>query len=130
MAFFHLGRARGLLEGVDRTGGRKWAALFHMASVACDCTGRCYGGHCPMSALCRDSRGTAHHEKARQNAKRRSRPTLVNETVPPRRAFNRDVRPREYLTQKEVERLIAAAKKRGRRYNLRDATMILVAFRH
>ena len=40
------------------------------------------------------------------------------------------VRPREYLTPKEVERLIAAAKKRTRRYTLRDATMILVAFRH
>ena len=40
------------------------------------------------------------------------------------------MRPREYLTPKEVERLITAAKKRGRRYGLRDATMILVAFRH
>jgi type 1 fimbriae regulatory protein FimB/type 1 fimbriae regulatory protein FimE len=46
------------------------------------------------------------------------------------RARNRDVRPREYLMPKEVERLIAAAKKAGRRYGLRDATMILVAFRH
>ena len=44
--------------------------------------------------------------------------------------LNADARPREYLTPKEVERLIAAAKKRGRRYGLRDATMILVAFRH
>jgi type 1 fimbriae regulatory protein FimB/type 1 fimbriae regulatory protein FimE len=40
------------------------------------------------------------------------------------------VRPREYLTPKEVDRLIDAAKKRTRRYGLRDATMILVAFRH
>jgi type 1 fimbriae regulatory protein FimB/type 1 fimbriae regulatory protein FimE len=40
------------------------------------------------------------------------------------------LRPREYLTAKEVERLIAAAKSRRRRYGLRDATMILVAFRH
>ena len=31
---------------------------------------------------------------------------------------------------KEVERLIVATKKRTRRYSLRDATMILVAFRH
>jgi type 1 fimbriae regulatory protein FimE len=29
-----------------------------------------------------------------------------------------------------LEHLIAVAKKRGRRYGLRDATMILVAFRH
>ena len=40
------------------------------------------------------------------------------------------MRPREYLTPKEIERLTAAAKKKGRRYTLRDATMILVAFRH
>jgi integrase len=60
----------------------------------------------------------------------RSRPTLLNGTVPPHRRLNRDVRPREYLTPKEVERLIAAAKRSGRRYRLRDATMILVAFRH
>jgi type 1 fimbriae regulatory protein FimB/type 1 fimbriae regulatory protein FimE len=59
-----------------------------------------------------------------------SRPTLVNGTVPQRRRRNRDVRPREYLTPKEVERLKAAAKKRERRYGLRDAAMILVAFRH
>src|SRR6202165_5073600 len=61
---------------------------------------------------------------------RKTRPTLLNGTVPPKRGRNRDVRPREYLTPKEVERLIAAAKKQGRRYGLRDATMILVAFRH
>jgi type 1 fimbriae regulatory protein FimE len=61
---------------------------------------------------------------------RKSRPTHLNGTVSPKRARNKDVRPREYLTPKEVERLIAAAKKRGRRYGLRDATMILVAFRH
>src|SRR3990172_9895687 len=65
-----------------------------------------------------------------KKAKRKTRPALLNGTVPPPRARNRDVRPREYLTPKEVERLIIAAKKRGRRYGLRDATMILVAFRH
>ena len=45
---------------------------------------------------------------------------------PPPRRYNRDVRPREYLTPKEVERLMAAAKRRRRRYGPRDATMILV----
>ena len=65
-----------------------------------------------------------------KTTKRRTRPTLQNGTVPPARQCNSDVRPREYLTSKEVERLITAAKRRGRRYNLRDATMILVAFRH
>ncbi len=61
---------------------------------------------------------------------RKTRPTSVNGTVPPPRRRNRDVRDRDYLTPKEVERLIAAAKRRGRRYGARDATMILVAFRH
>jgi type 1 fimbriae regulatory protein FimB/type 1 fimbriae regulatory protein FimE len=65
-----------------------------------------------------------------KSRRRRGRPTLQNGTVPPPMRFNRDVRSREYLTPKEVERLIAAAKKGGRRYGLRDATMILVAYRH
>ncbi len=65
-----------------------------------------------------------------KSGRRTRRPTLLNGTVPPSRRRNRDVRPREYLTPKEVERLIVAAKKSGRRYGLRDAAMILVAFRH
>lgn len=56
-------------------------------------------------------------------------PTIVNRTVPPRRRKNADLRPREYLTEKEVERLMDAAR-RYSRYGHRDATMILVAFRH
>ena len=59
----------------------------------------------------------------------RKRPTIVLGTVPPRRAFNADVRPREYLTPKEVDRLMEGARKRGR-YGLRDATMVLVTYRH
>ena len=47
---------------------------------------------------------------------------------PPKRRRNRELRSREYLTGTEVERLITAA---GRNhYAHRDATMILVAFRH
>jgi len=61
---------------------------------------------------------------------RKTRPTSVFGTVPPRWTPYKERRDREYLTPKEVERLIAAAKARGRRYGLRDATMILVAFRH
>jgi type 1 fimbriae regulatory protein FimB/type 1 fimbriae regulatory protein FimE len=38
------------------------------------------------------------------------------------------VRTREYLTEAEVDRLIKAAK--GNRWGHRDATMILMAFRH
>src|SRR5258708_36517674 len=41
---------------------------------------------------------------------------------------NKHYRVREYLTPKEVEALIKAA--RGNRYGLRDSTMILMAYRH
>jgi type 1 fimbriae regulatory protein FimB/type 1 fimbriae regulatory protein FimE len=55
---------------------------------------------------------------------------VVGEPVPtPRRSKNEDLRPREYLTSAEVDRLIAAAKKRGR-YGQRDATAILICYRH
>jgi type 1 fimbriae regulatory protein FimB/type 1 fimbriae regulatory protein FimE len=46
-------------------------------------------------------------------------PTIVNASVGRRR----------YLTQREVEKLIEAARKHGR-YGHRDATMILLAYRH
>src|SRR6516164_6631158 len=56
------------------------------------------------------------------------RPRTVNGTVPPRRRKNIEVRTREYLTESEIDRLIKAA--RANRYGLRDATIILMAFRH
>ena len=46
----------------------------------------------------------------------------------PVRKPNAELRTREYLTAAEVEKLIEVA--RGNRWGLRDATMILVAFRH
>lgn len=55
-------------------------------------------------------------------------PATVNRTVMPRRAPNADLRTREHLTEAEVERLMEAAK--GNRNGNRDATMILVAYRH
>jgi integrase len=55
-------------------------------------------------------------------------PTEVNRTVLPKRGKNTDLRTREHLTPDEVEALIEAA--RGNRYGHRDATMILLAFRH
>ena len=55
-------------------------------------------------------------------------PTPVNGTVPPKRACNAEVRPREYLTPKEVERLIKAARARGR-YGARDGLAVLMAYR-
>src|SRR5262245_28073536 len=54
-------------------------------------------------------------------------PTTVKRTVGPVRLPNHQYRTREYLTEKEVERLMKAA---GRMYGHRDATMILLAFRH
>jgi integrase len=43
--------------------------------------------------------------------------------------LNAKRRPREYLTVKEVELLLTSARDRGR-YCHRDATMILIAYRH
>ena len=58
-------------------------------------------------------------------------PGTVNGKVPPRRLPNADRRPREYLTPEEVDRLMTAARKRvGARNPHRDATMILLAYRH
>ena len=56
-------------------------------------------------------------------------PALVNGTVPPKRACYADVRPREYLMPKEVERLIKASRARGR-YGAGDALAILMTYRH
>ena len=56
-------------------------------------------------------------------------PNIENGKVPPPRRSNKDVRPREYLTSDEVERLTVAAKGLGR-HGHRDATLILVAYRH
>src|SRR5258707_176398 len=55
-------------------------------------------------------------------------PTEVNRRVAPRRRPNAEVRSREHLTPAEVDAMIEAAKKG--RHGHRDATAILVAFRH
>jgi type 1 fimbriae regulatory protein FimB/type 1 fimbriae regulatory protein FimE len=55
-------------------------------------------------------------------------PSTVNRTVTPKRLPNEDLRTREYLTEAEVERLMTAARKN--RWRHRDATMLLVAYRH
>jgi len=55
-------------------------------------------------------------------------PATVNRTVRPKRPPNRDLRTREYLTEAEVERLMNVARKN--RWGHRDATMVLVAYRH
>jgi len=55
-------------------------------------------------------------------------PATVKRTVTPRRPSNAMLRTREYLTEAEVQRLMAAAK--GNRYGHRDATMVFAAYRH
>lgn len=63
--------------------------------------------------------------------KKQAAPTFVNGEVPPRRVSNSERRAREYLTPAEVEQLITTAQKRpGARNAHRDATMILIAYRH
>ena len=56
-------------------------------------------------------------------------PRNENRSVPmPARPANAELRPREYLTPAEVEKLTKAA--RSGRYSHRDAALILVAYRH
>ena len=55
-------------------------------------------------------------------------PTIVKRTVTPTRRPNADLRTREHLTEGEVDRLMAAARKN--RWGHRDAAMILTAYRH
>ena len=55
-------------------------------------------------------------------------PAVQTCTVVPMRKPNTAYRTREHLTEAEVERLIKTAS--GNRYGHRDATMILIAFRH
>jgi integrase len=55
-------------------------------------------------------------------------PTTQKRTVMLRRLPNHELRPREHLTEREVQKLIEAAKKN--RNGQRDAAMILICFRH
>jgi site-specific recombinase XerD len=55
-------------------------------------------------------------------------PTAENRTVTPLRRPNADYRKREHLTADEVEALRAAAK--ANRHGHRDATMVLIGYRH
>ena len=55
-------------------------------------------------------------------------PTTANRTLPSRQP-NAAYRQREYLTESEIDRLIDAARKRGRN-GPRDSAAILLAYRH
>jgi integrase len=71
------------------------------------------------------------HQGANHMAKARLKlvsPATVKRTVTPTRRPNSELRPREHLTEREVEKLIGAAK--ANRYGQRDATMVLICFRH
>lgn len=72
-----------------------------------------------------------HIKPAKNTAKLAGRiamPAIVKRTVMPIRRKNAELRTREYLTDDEVKGLIDVA--RANRYGHRDATMILVAYRH
>jgi site-specific recombinase XerD len=65
-------------------------------------------------------------------AKSARKPTPLNHRKPDSSSQgpqNSELRPREYLTEKEIEGLQETARKRSR-YGHRDATMILIAYRH
>jgi integrase len=47
----------------------------------------------------------------------------------PKKPLNKNVRSREYLTEKEVDKLMVAARNTGR-HGHRDATLILIGYRH
>jgi type 1 fimbriae regulatory protein FimB/type 1 fimbriae regulatory protein FimE len=55
-------------------------------------------------------------------------PAQANRTVTPLRKPNAELRPREHLTEREIEKLIEATG--GNRWGQRDSTMLLIAFRH
>jgi site-specific recombinase XerD len=63
------------------------------------------------------------------NAALSTRQTPFSRKSPPRKPHNAKVRPREYLTQEEVQRLMQAARRCGR-HGHRDATLILMMYRH
>ena len=73
--------------------------------------------------------GTVRIASLRPAGKRPALRVVGEPAAPPPRQRNAERRPREYLTPAEVEVLMAAARKRGR-YGHRDATMILIAYRH
>src|SRR5262245_8319903 len=81
---------------------RAGAAIMH-----CDCD--------PLQAAVGGAQ--ARFSRMKSTSKKRT-PSILNLTVK-----------RRYLTEREVERLMDCARKYGR-YGHRDATMILVAYRH
>jgi type 1 fimbriae regulatory protein FimE len=84
----------------------------------------------PVFDLLRFNEHSPTHNSDKYNANQHmtdAAPTAVNRTL--RRLPNSTYRPREYLTEKEVDRLIETARKRGRN-GARDAAAILLVYRH
>ena len=63
------------------------------------------------------------------NDRKGASPIPLNGKVPPPRRKNSEVRSREHLSSDEVDKLILAARSVGR-HRIRDATLILLAYRH
>lgn len=68
------------------------------------------------------------NDHAASSLEKQTEPTIVNRKVPVRRK-NVEYRNREYLSEKEVNAMIKAATNVGR-HGVRDATLILIAYRH
>jgi integrase len=84
-----------------------------------------------MKSFLRDSIATERLKNMAKSHLALVVPTTDYGTVarkPPRRRRNAEVRAREYLTDAEVDRLIAATS--SNRQAHRDATMVLIAYRH
>lgn len=77
-----------------------------------------------LRTVCHEGRAKTHGEAHLKLVT----PAIEKRTVTPNRPPNSDLRTREYLTETEMERLMAAA--RSNRYGHRDATMALVAYTH
>ena len=76
--------------------------------------------------------GTNCGQKTRSQAQKQpdttTPPTCENGTIYKRRK-NKDIRPREYLSENDIKKLIQGAKN-SPWYGSRDATLILIMFRH
>jgi len=66
--------------------------------------------NCPENASFRDSYETTLQDLQGQIRRRRTAPNTENGTAPPKRVENAKRRPREYLTVKEVTKLIDGAR--------------------
>src|SRR5262249_2870494 len=105
-----------------------FGSVLHRCHTTVNSLGNSPQKNSPQKALYTESYpqiGGICHEKSAH----RTRPLdHLNRTVTPRRPRNADLREREYLTPKEVDRLQDAARKHSR-YGHRDATAILIAYR-